>query len=347
MGSNTADESDIHLREGDWLMTRTATALEDHVDAESEKIDSSGKSIAVLIPCLDEEKTISAVVGDFRSHMPDGTPIYVYDNGSSDRTAELASTAGAIVRSVADKRGKGHVVRRMLREVDADVYVLVDGDSTYSAADAQKMIVELLENDLDMVVGDRLSSTYDSENKRPFHSLGNRMVRWAVNKTFDSHVNDVMTGYRVFTKRMAKSFAPLADGFQVETEWTIHALEADLPIKETPVTYRDRPAGSHSKLHTLKDGVRVLWTIFRLMYEHKPLSFFCSLSAIIGVLGLWLTTSVWVDYWQTGVVARFPTLIASVMMIVFAFICLATGLILDVMDRRSREFSLRMVNQGE
>lgn len=308
-------------------------------------ISGEYENIAVLIPCLDEALTIGDVVSDFKTVMPDGAVIYVYDNGSVDDTAKIAAEAGAVVREVSDKKGKGHVVRRMLREVDADVYVLVDGDSTYSAIDAFKMISELEDGKLDMVIGDRLSSTYDEENKRPFHSIGNRMVRWAVNRTFDSDVHDVMTGYRVFTRRMAKSFVPLADGFQVETEWTIHALENDMPIKEIPVQYKDRPAGSHSKLKTLSDGVRVLWTIFRLMYEHKPLPFFCSLSALTGGVGLWLTVSVWLDYWHTGMVARFPTLIGSVMMIVFAFLCLSAGIMLDVVDRRSRESSLRALNR--
>lgn len=325
------------------LRTKTIApaAGDDHNGAGN----SEDRTIAVLIPCLDEALTIGDVVRDFKTVMPDGAVIYVYDNGSVDDTAKIAAEAGAVVREVSDKKGKGHVVRRMLREVDADVYVLVDGDSTYSATDAIHMIMDLRAEGLDMVIGDRLSSTYDEENKRPFHSVGNRMVRWAVNRTFDADVHDVMTGYRVFTRRMAKSFVPLADGFQVETEWTIHALENDMPIKEIPVQYKDRPAGSHSKLSTLSDGARVLWTIFRLMYEHKPLPFFCSLSAVIGVIGFWLTTGVWVDYRHTGMVARFPTLIGSVMMIVFAFLCLATGLILDVVDRRSREFSLRMVNR--
>lgn len=330
-------------KENQLALTTLADAEDAHGPTEPEHDD--GFTIAVLVPCLNEETTVGDVVRDFRGAMPDGTSVYVYDNGSSDRTAEVAREAGAVVRSVSDKKGKGHVVRRMLREVDADVYVLVDGDSTYSAADAVPMIRDLRADGLDMVIGDRLSSTYDAENKRPFHSLGNRLVRWAVNKTFDADVHDVMTGYRVFTKRMARSFVPLADGFQVETEWTIHALENDMPIKETPVAYKDRPAGSHSKLSTLSDGVRVLWTIFRLMYEHKPLPFFCSLSALTGSVGLWLTVSVWLDYWRTGMVARFPTLIGSVMMIVFAFLCLSTGIVLDVVDRRSRESSLRALNR--
>jgi glycosyltransferase involved in cell wall biosynthesis len=291
-------------------------------------------SIAVIIPCLNEAQTIGKVVTDFRRELPDAD-IYVYDNASTDATIHEGITHGAIIRKVKN-RGKGHVLRSALRDITADRYVLVDGDDTYPA-DAIHDLLDELDDGYDLVVGDRLSSTYFTENKRPFHNVGNRVVRGAINWAFHAHVKDVMSGYRVFNRRFAKTYAVLSDGFEVETEMTIHALDKRLRVAEVPITYRDRPEGSHSKLKTFSDGFKVLNLILRLFYKHRPLPFFCGSGTIIMLVGTLLTFSVFMDYWKTGVVLRFPTLIGSVMLIVLGVICFFTGLILDVIARNDRE----------
>ena len=291
-------------------------------------------SIVVIIPCLNEEKTIFKVVSDFKRELP-SADIIVYDNDSTDGTVLDAIRAGAIIRTVHD-RGKGNVLRHALRGVDADRCVLVDGDDTYPAESVHEMLDEL-DDGYDLVVGDRLSSTYFTENKRPFHNIGNRIVRGSINWAFHAHMRDPMSGYRAFNRRFAKTYAVLSDGFEIETEMTIHALDKKLLVKEIPIGYRDRPEGSVSKLHTVRDGFRVLRLILRLFYEHRPIPFFCGSGLVIGLIGALFSLSVFIDYWHTGLVLRFPTLIGAVMMIVLGFICFFTGLMLDVIARKDRE----------
>ena len=230
------------------------------------------KKIAVLIPCYNEELTIRAVVEDFKNVIPEAD-IYVYDNNSNDDTAKIAKEAGAIV--VPEYRqGKGHVVRSMFRDIEADCYIMVDGDDTYPAKDAYNVAKLVLENKADMAIGDRLSSTYFRENKRPFHNTGNKLVRTLINKIFKSEVKDIMTGCRAFNRKFVKSFPVLSNGFEIETEMSIHALDKRFLIAEIPIAYRDRPEGSESKLNTFQDGYRVLKTILKLYKDYKPLSFF-------------------------------------------------------------------------
>ena len=291
-------------------------------------------SIAVLLPCYNEEVTIGKVVRDFRAALPSAT-VYVYDNNSTDRTAEIATAEGAVVRRE-PRQGKGNVIRAMFEDIDADVYVMADGDDTYPADAAPAMVNKVAEG-YDMVIGDRLSSTYFQENKRPFHNFGNRLVRDSINGLFGAHVTDIMTGYRAFSFTFAKTYPVLSRGFEVETEMTIHSLNNNLKLYEMPIQYRDRPAGSVSKLDTVGDGIKVLSTIFRMIREYKPLPFFGGLGVIIGLLGFLLTGSVLVDFWHTGMVSRFPTLIASVMMIVAGLLLISTGIILDIMAKNDRK----------
>ena len=296
-------------------------------------IVTANQTTAVLIPCLNEEKTIGRVVTAFRQQLPDAQ-IYVYDNASDDRTSEFAAQAGAIVR-IAPERGKGNVLRRMLRDIDADRYVLVDGDDTYPAQDVHALL-DALDKGWDMVVGDRLSSTYFTENKRPFHNSGNRLVRSVINHTFHAHVHDVMSGYRAFNNLFAKSYAVMSNGFEIETEMTIFALDRKMRVTEVPVQYRDRVEGSVSKLSTFSDGAKVLNMIFRLVYENRPLPFFGSLGVIIGGVGFGLALWVCIEFAQTGEVRRFPLLIGSTMLMLIGVISIFTGLILAVMARRDR-----------
>lgn len=294
---------------------------------------TANQTTAVLIPCLNEEKTIGKVVEDFRRELPDAQ-IYVYDNASDDRTSEIAAAAGAIVR-LAPERGKGNVLRRMLRDIDADRYVLVDGDDTYPAQDVHALL-DSIDNGWDMVVGDRLSSTYFTENKRPFHNSGNRLVRSVINHTFHAQIRDVMSGYRAFNNLFAKSYAVMANGFEIETEMTIFALDHKIRVTEVPVQYRDRIEGSESKLSTFSDGAKVLNMIFRLVYENRPLPFFGTAGVIIGGVGFGLALWVCIEFAQTGQVRRFPLLIGATMLMVIGVISLFTGLILTVMARRDR-----------
>lgn len=296
--------------------------------------DSVRPSIAVLLPCYNEEVTIGKVVRDFRAALPSAT-VYVYDNNSTDRTAEIATAEGAVVRRE-PRQGKGNVVRAMFEDIDADVYVMADGDDTYPADAAPALVSKVVEG-YDMVIGDRLSSTYFQENKRPFHNFGNRLVRDSINGLFGAHVTDIMTGYRAFSFTFAKTYPVLSRGFEVETEMTIHSLNNNLKLYEMPIQYRDRPAGSVSKLDTVGDGIKVLSTIFRMIREYKPLPFFGGVGVIIGLLGFLLTGSVLVDFWHTGIVSRFPTLIGSVMMIVAGLLLISTGIILDIMAKNDRK----------
>ena len=299
-------------------------------------------AIAVLLPCYNEEVTIGKVVRDFKAALPQAA-IYVYDNNSSDRTAEIAAAEGAIVRKE-PRQGKGNVIRAMFEDIDADVYVMADGDDTYPADAAPAMVEKIVEG-YDMVIGDRLSSTYFQENKRPFHNFGNRLVRGSINGLFNAHVTDIMTGYRAFSFTFVKTYPVLSRGFEVETEMTIHSLNNNLRLYEMPVQYRDRPEGSVSKLNTIGDGVKVLSTIFRMIREYKPLPFFGTFGAIIGIIGIILTGSVAVDFFHTGMVLRFPTLIGAVMIIVAGLLLVIAGIILDVMAKNDRKAFLVDANR--
>ena len=293
-----------------------------------------GLSIAVLLPCYNEEVTIGKVVRDFKAALPDAT-VYVYDNNSTDRTAEIAAAEGAIVRRE-PRQGKGNVIRAMFEDIDADVYVMADGDDTYPADAAPAMVSKVLEG-YDMVIGDRLSSTYFQENKRPFHNFGNRLVRGSINGLFGAHVPDIMTGYRAFNFTFVKTYPVLSRGFEVETEMTIHSLNNNLRLYEMPIQYRDRPEGSVSKLDTVGDGIKVMSTIFRMIREYKPLPFFGGLGLIIGIVGIVLCGTVTFEFAKTGVVTHFPTLIGAVMLVIAGLLLIIAGIILDVMAKNDRK----------
>lgn len=291
-------------------------------------------SIAVLLPCYNEEVTIGKVVRDFKAALPDAT-VYVYDNNSTDRTAEIAAAEGAIVRRE-PRQGKGNVIRAMFEDIDADVYVMADGDDTYPADAAPAMVSKVLDG-YDMVIGDRLSSTYFQENKRPFHNFGNRLVRGSINGLFNAHVTDIMTGYRAFNFTFVKTYPVLSRGFEVETEMTIHSLNNNLRLYEMPIQYRDRPEGSVSKLDTVGDGIKVMSTIFRMIREYKPLPFFGGLGLIIGIVGIVLCGTVTFEFAKTGVVTHFPTLIGAVMLVIAGLLLIIAGIILDVMAKNDRK----------
>ena len=256
-------------------------------------LENQSPTVAVLLPCYNEEVTIGKVVRDFKASLPQAD-IYVYDNNSTDRTADIAASEGAIVRKE-PRQGKGNVIRAMFEDIDADVYIMSDGDDTYPADAAPAMVDKLLEG-YDMVIGDRLSSTYFQENKRPFHNFGNRLVRDSINGLFHANVTDIMTGYRAFSFTFVKTYPVLSRGFEVETEMTIHSLNNNLRLFEMPIQYRDRPEGSVSKLDTVGDGIKVMSTIFRMIREYKPLPFFGGLGAILGIIGIVLCGSVTVDF---------------------------------------------------
>lgn len=291
--------------------------------------------IAVLIPCYNESATIGKVVRDYRAALPEAD-IYVYDNNSTDHTDQIAREAGAIVR-YEYRQGKGNVIRTMFREIDADCYLMIDGDDTYPAENAREMVDLVLERKVDMVVGDRLSATYFTENKRPFHNLGNRMVRSLVNTLFQGDIRDIMTGYRAFSYAFVKSFPVLSKGFEIETEMTIHALDKNLNVKSVPVEYRDRPQDSVSKLNTYSDGFKVLRTIARLFKEYRPLRFFCLFAALFAVVGVVMFVPVLVEFFRTGLVPRFPTLIVSTVLFVCALLLLVCGFILDTVAKKHRQ----------
>lgn len=291
--------------------------------------------IAILIPCYNESKTIAKVVGDFKKQLPEAD-IYVYDNNSTDNTADIARQAGAIVR-YEQRQGKGNVVRRMLADIEADCYLLVDGDDTYPSDNAKEMCDIVLNEHYDMVIGDRLSSTYFQENKRPFHDYGNRFVRYAINQIFHSDIKDIMTGYRALSRHLVMSVPLLSEGFEIETELTINVLDNQLRIKQIPVEYRDRPIGSTSKLSTFKDGIKIIATIFRLFRDYKPLVFFSWISSILILASLLILLPVFIEYLQTGLVPRFPTLIVCGFIILFAILLWMCGLILQVLLIRHRQ----------
>lgn len=296
--------------------------------------ENNQPSVAVLLPCFNEEVTIGKVVRDFKAALP-GAAVYVYDNNSTDRTAEIAAAEGAIVRKE-PRQGKGNVIRAMFEDIDADVYVMADGDDTYPADAAPAMVAKVLEG-YDMVIGDRLSSTYFQENKRPFHNFGNRLVRGSINGLFNAHVTDIMTGYRAFNFTFVKTYPVLSRSFEVETEMTIHSLNNNLRLYEMPIQYRDRPEGSVSKLDTVGDGIKVMSTIFRMIREYKPLPFFGGLGLIIGIVGIVLCGTVTFEFAKTGVATHFPTLIGAVMLVIAGLLLIIAGIILDVMAKNDRK----------
>ena len=291
--------------------------------------------IAVLIPCYNEAATIEKVVRDFRAALPEAV-VYVYDNNSTDGTGDLARAAGAVVRRER-RQGKGNVIRTMFRDIEARCYLIVDGDDTYPAESAREMADAVLLEGADMVVGDRLSSTYFTQNKRPFHNAGNVLVRRLVNQFFRGNIVDIMTGYRAFSRLFVKSFPVLSKGFEIETEMSIHALDKNLRLVNVPVDYRDRPAGSQSKLNTYSDGARVLMTIFRLVKDYKPLAFFSVVSLVLIVAAAVLFVPVFFEYLEAGLVERFPTLIVAGFLAVGGLLTFCCGLILDTVIKKERQ----------
>lgn len=298
--------------------------------------------IAVLIPCYNEEKTVEKVVRDFRAVLPEAV-IYVYDNNSSDRTVELAEAAGAVVRHEYSQ-GKGNVLRRMFREIDAECYILVDGDDTYPAESAPEMCRLVLEHQADMVVGDRLSSTYFTENKRPFHNFGNSLVRLSINCLFGAKIQDIMTGYRAFSFAFVKTFPVLSRGFEIETEMSIHAVQRNMQVENVVIEYRDRPEGSVSKLNTYSDGAKVLGTILKLYKNYRPFGFFTVIAVVLALISLLFMMPVLTEYFVTGLVPRFPTLIVCGFVMIAALMLFVAGVILSSLlgkDKRDFEFRLQ------
>ena len=300
--------------------------------------------VAVLIPCYNESKTIAKVVADFQAVLPEGSVIYVYDNNSTDGTAEIAAAAGAVVRHEY-QQGKGNVIRRMFREIDAQCYLMVDGDDTYPAEFAPEMIAKVLDRGVDMVVGDRLSATYFTENKRPFHNFGNKLVRHSINALFKSDIQDIMTGYRAFSYQFVKSFPVLSKGFEIETEMSIHAIEKNMLVESVVVTYRDRPEGSVSKLNTVSDGIKVLGTIGKLYKNNKPFGFFGIIALALVVIAGLLFFPVLSEYLHTGLVRRFPTLIVSGFIAIGAIQSFFSGLILETLHEKDRhDFEMELLS---
>lgn len=300
--------------------------------------------IAVLIPCYNESLTIKKVIEDYKEALPEAV-IYVYDNNSTDGTDVIARDAGAIVR-YEHRQGKGNVIRSMFRQIDAECYLMIDGDDTYPAENARQMCEMVLSEGVDMVIGDRLSSTYFEENKRPFHNIGNVAVRGLINKIFNSDIKDIMTGYRAFSRLFVKNFPVLSKGFEIETEMTIHALDKNFYCKEIPVKYRDRPEGSVSKLNTVSDGLRVIKTIFVLFRDYKPLLFFGTLGSLSLLAALVFFVPILVEYFNTGLVPRFPTLIVAIMFGIIGFLLYTCGLILEVIAKKHRQLYELFMNRG-
>lgn len=291
--------------------------------------------IAVLIPCYNESSTISKVVKDFKRVLPEAV-VYVYDNNSTDGTDKIAEEAGAIVR-YEHRQGKGNVIRRMFREVDAQCYIMTDGDDTYPAESAGKMADLVLKKNVDMVVGDRLSSTYFKENKRPFHNMGNTLVRKSINVLFKNDIKDIMTGLRAFSFEFVKTFPVLSKGFEIETEMSIHAVEKNMYVENVIIDYRDRPEGSESKLNTYSDGMKVLKTIVKLYRTYKPMGFFGAIAILLGIIALINFVPVMKMYLETGLVPKFPTLIVCGFMVVTAVQSFFAGLMLQTMMQKNRQ----------
>lgn len=299
--------------------------------------------IAVLIPCYNEEKTVGKVVADFKRELPEAT-IYVYDNNSTDKTSEIAAASGAIVRHEY-VQGKGNVIRRMFRDINAECYIITDGDDTYPAECAPKMAEAVLERNVDMVVGDRLSSTYFKENKRPFHNTGNRLVRSSINTLFHNDIKDVMTGYRAFSYEFAKTFPILSEGFEIETEMSIHAVDKNMHVENQVIEYRDRPEGSVSKLNTYSDGFKVLGTILKMYRTYKPMGFFGVISLILALLAIGFVIPVFITYIQTGLVPQFPTLIVCGFTMIASIQSFFAGLQLQtIVHQKRQDFELNLQN---
>ena len=301
--------------------------------------------IAVLIPCYNEESTIAKVVRDVREALPESV-IYVYDNNSTDRTVELAEQTGAIVRHEY-KQGKGNVIRRMFREIDAECYLMIDGDDTYPLDCAAEMVEKVLNHGADMVVGDRLSSTYFTENKRPFHNFGNSLMRAGINGLFRTNIKDIMTGYRAFSYEFVKTFPVFSKGFEIETEMTIHAVNYQMQVENVVVEYRDRPEGSVSKLNTYSDGFKVIRKMLQLYKNYKPMNFFGLLCLLLMVVAGGFMVPIVLEYVQTGLVPRFPTLIACGFLAMAGIQSFFAGMILEVLaakDRRDFEYRLTEIN---
>jgi len=303
--------------------------------------------IAVLIPCYNEGKTIEKVIKDWQGALPEAV-IYVYDNNSTDDTATIAEKAGAVVRHEYNQ-GKGNVIRRMFRDIDAHAYIMVDGDDTYPAEYGREMIDCVLNHNADMVVGDRLSSTYYKENKRPFHNFGNDLVRFSINHLFHTDIRDIMTGYRAFSYQFVKTFPVLSRGFEIETEMSIHAIDKNMRVENIIIQYRDRPEGSVSKLNTYSDGFKVLMTIAHLYRNYKPLGFFGLISLILLIIAIVLITPILNTYFKTGLVPRFPTLIVCGFIFIAALLAFFAGLILSTLvakDKQEFEFRLQLVRDN-
>lgn len=300
--------------------------------------------IAVLIPCYNESKSIAKVIADMKRELPEAS-IYVYDNNSTDGTDKIAREAGAIVR-YEHQQGKGNVIRSMFRDIDARCYLMVDGDDTYPAEYAREMCDKVLNDHTDMVVGDRLSSTYFTENKRPFHNFGNSLVRGSINWLFHSNIKDIMTGYRAMSYQFVKTYPVLSQNFEIETEMTIHAIDKNMQVDNVIIEYRDRPEGSESKLNTYSDGFKVLKTIAKMFRDYKPLQFFSSIAAILTLLALIFFIPIFAKYLECGVVTKIPTLIVCGFVVVAGIICLFSGIIFTTLVRQHKqnfEFHLNTV----
>ncbi len=298
--------------------------------------------IAVLIPCYNEALTIEKVIKDFKAVLPEAT-IYVYDNNSSDDTAKIATEAGAVVRHEY-QQGKGNVIRRMFRDIDAKCYIMTDGDDTYPADNAREMADAVLKRNVDMVVGDRLSSTYFEENKRPFHNFGNSIVRWSINTLFKSDIKDIMTGYRAFSYQFVKAFPVLSQGFEIETEMSIHAVDKNMFLENVVVEYRDRPEGSESKLNTYSDGFKVIFMIIRLLRTYKPMFFFGMLALVFVALGIGFMIPIIIEFVNTGLVPKIPTLIVSCISILIGITSFFSGMILHTITWKNRQdFEMKLI----
>ncbi|HEX4407736.1 MAG TPA: glycosyltransferase family 2 protein [Xanthobacteraceae bacterium] len=302
----------------------------------SQNAGLSGLDVAILVPCYNEEQAIAKVVADFRAALPAAT-VYVYDNNSTDGTAAAANAAGAVVRRE-NHQGKGYVMRRMFNDIEADIYVLVDGDATYDAPSAPAMIEKLVTDRLDMVVAMRVDS--EQAAYRPGHRAGNWLLTGFVAHIFGRAFTDILSGYRVFSRRFVKSFPILSGGFEIETELTVHALELELPVGEMPTPYYSRPAGSASKLSTWHDGFRILWTVLKLYRAERPLPFFGAFGIALIIMSIGLAIPIVVTYVQEGVVPRLPTAVLSMGLMLLAFLSIASGLILDTVTRGRREIKL-------
>ncbi len=333
------------LREMNRAGSACSGVLSVGVYVETEEEDEVMDKIAVLIPCYNEEQTIAKVVQDVREALPEAV-IYVYDNNSTDRTVELAKAAGACIR-YEYRQGKGSVIRRMFREIEAECYLMIDGDDTYPLECAGEMTDRVLKHNADMVVGDRLSSTYFTENKRPFHNFGNSLMRFGINRLFHTDIKDIMTGYRAFSYGFVKTFPVFSQGFEIETEMTIHAVNYNMQVENVVVEYRDRPAGSVSKLNTYSDGMRVIRKMLQLYRNYRPLHFFGALCFVLVALALGFMIPVFGEYLRTGLVPRFPTMIVCGFMVLAGIQSFFAGMILEVMtakDRRDFEYRLTKIN---